>query len=188
MAANSVSFSGGFDAGAGGGAGYPGHIAEEPAQAQLFTPGAPAPPQQPGAPSPYGGMPSVPSQSNFANGQPQAPQMGGYQQGGMAGVTSQFQGMGIGGQQQQQMGAKGVSAERGCHPHTCGRSDSQGARRTRSTRSMSAVRSPTSTISSGRRRRSSCRQMRASRRTQRPMPTRRTSAARSTPCRRRMRC
>ncbi|KAN0059837.1 COPII subunit [Thecaphora frezii] len=87
LAANSVSYSGGFDAGATTGATY---RAPQDAQPQLFTPGAPEPapfvaPGQPGAAAPqapgYGAAPA-------GYGQP-AP--------GMAGLTSQFQGMGVGG-------------------------------------------------------------------------------------------
>lgn len=113
LAANSVSYSGGFDPGAqqAGGAPSLGGIPEAP-QNQFFTPGMPDAHQQPhqqqqqqqpapGAPS-YGMQPQQP----YPNGQPG---QGGYQggapgaAGGMAGLANQFAGMGVG-------AAKGVSA------------------------------------------------------------------------------
>ncbi|CEH14731.1 cpii coat sec24 protein [Ceraceosorus bombacis] len=105
--ANSVSFSGGFDPGAGGGAGYPGHIPQDTQQSQLFTPGAPEPQAQlpgasPGVPStasPYGQPAAYPGQQ-APNGHAQQPYPG---QQGVSGLANQFQHMGIG----SQVGARG---------------------------------------------------------------------------------
>lgn len=101
LAANSVSYSGGFDPGAQAVAagGAPSYGAQpmpslQEGQAQLFTPGAPEP-----APSSFAGMQPSPAPPGFSNGQAV-----GYPgaAGGMAGLSNQFSNMGMG-------GSKGVS-------------------------------------------------------------------------------
>lgn len=108
LAANSVSFSGGFDPGAQ----YPGPGMDNNAGApQLFTPGAPDPaPQATPTPAavPHYGHQHTPSAAPTAaafsqNGAGAA--AGGPAYAGMSGLTNQFSGMGVGGPGQ--MGMKG---------------------------------------------------------------------------------
>ncbi|SPO26388.1 Protein transport protein SEC24 [Ustilago trichophora] len=96
LAANSISYAGGFDAAATAGAGYPG---AQDAQPQLFTPGAP----EPQVPSPYAaqqqqqpapGAPGMVPAPGAPVGAGVAP---GYAASGVQGLTNQFQGMGMGG-------------------------------------------------------------------------------------------
>ncbi|EST05043.1 WW domain protein [Kalmanozyma brasiliensis GHG001] len=100
LAANSISYAGGFDAGATAASGYPG---AQDAQPQLFTPGAPeqAPSQYGGAAQPAPGAPGM-SPAPGASAVGAAP---GYAAGGVHGLTNQFQGMGVGGG----MGAGGMA-------------------------------------------------------------------------------
>ncbi|KAE8260955.1 hypothetical protein A4X13_0g43 [Tilletia indica] len=94
LAANSVSYSGGFDAGAGAGANYPGQIAPSEIQNQFFTPGipensvmqpsgvvGPGGPGQVGAPGPYGGAYGGSTSAAPANNIPQGPYGAGAPQG-----------------------------------------------------------------------------------------------------------
>ncbi|EPQ25914.1 uncharacterized protein PFL1_06588 [Pseudozyma flocculosa PF-1] len=88
LAANSVSYSGGFDAGAASGATYG---TPQDAQPQLFTPGAPEPAPYPAPGAPGAAAPVAPGYGGA---------QGGYGQpgaGAMAGLANQFQGMGVGG-------------------------------------------------------------------------------------------
>lgn len=184
LAANSVSFTGGFDAGAqyttgaGAGGAQPG-VGASHAGAQLFTPAAPdmasPPPPMQQSTSQYGHQhaPSAaPAAGTYAqNGAP------GY--GGMGALANQFQAMAVGGTGM----SKGVSGSLG--RLLFGLSTdllSPLFPRTLCTRSTSPRRSQTSTRSRGLLPTSSCRQMRASPRVQRRMPIRRINAVRSMPC------
>ncbi|PWN50921.1 putative SEC24-COPII coated vesicle component [Violaceomyces palustris] len=100
LAANSISYSGGFDPGATAAASSFGAPAES--QPQLFTPGVPDATPQPAFPSAPG------AQQPFTNGQAPIPAYGQATgapgaAAGIAGLTNQFQGMAMG----NQMGQKG---------------------------------------------------------------------------------
>ncbi|KAK0547510.1 COPII subunit [Tilletia horrida] len=112
LAANSVSYSGGFDAGAGAGANYPGQVAPAEIQNQFFTPGipensvAPTPGPGPGAgftspapAGPYGATSAVPGRGGAPGQGP-----GGYD--AAAALGSQFNSMNLG-------GAGGIPGQRG---------------------------------------------------------------------------
>ncbi|CAD6886462.1 unnamed protein product [Tilletia caries] len=134
LAANSVSYSGGFDPGAGAGANYPGQIAPAEIQNQFFTPGIPennvippqgapqGPPTGPyGAVGPYGGStsaaaPPTPYQQGQGQGQGQggAPGRPGFDP--TASLGAQFNSMSL---------AAGIPGQRGNPLYTVNLSGAQ---------------------------------------------------------------
>ncbi|KAK0567842.1 COPII subunit [Tilletia horrida] len=137
LAANSVSYSGGFDAGAGAGANYPGQVAPAEIQGQFFTPGIPensvVPPGGgvPGQVGPGAGAYGAGAYGAGASGQNglAAPAAGAYGAGGAAlpgrpgfdpaaSLGPQFNSMSLG-------GAGGVPGQRGNPLYTVNLSSAQ---------------------------------------------------------------